>query len=169
MSRIFRCGRGKTITSPYSFFILFLQRWRWPLLMLVYDRFFHFWRWVGGSLSSHKEPGRQLAEGTGTCHPVAHESRAHPSPSGLPQGGRLILLWSGLDPKQEWDFTNSSGKIPKLLALLNQTWGWGMTVGGGWGTRVPWWKHVDLQKQIPVHILVSLLDSQMRLIDLILL
>lgn len=121
--RLFRGGK-ETITTHYSFFILFLQRWRLPLLIFDYDRFFHFWGCVGGTLSSHKEPRRQLAEGT--CHPVAHKS-AHPSPSGLPQGGRLILLWSG----QERDFTNSSGKLPKLLALLNPTWGWGMTVGGG--------------------------------------
>lgn len=31
--------------------------------MLGYDGFFHFWWCVGVSLSSHREPGRQLAEG----------------------------------------------------------------------------------------------------------
>lgn len=135
---------GRRQLQLTALFILFLQRWRLPLLMLGCDRFFHFWGCVGGSLSSHREPSRQLAEGTGTCHPDAHESHAHPSPSGLPQGGGLILLCSGLEPKQERDLTNSYGKLPKLPALLHQTWGWGMTVGVCvWGTHVPWWKHVD--------------------------
>lgn len=131
--RLFGGGKEEKITTCHSFFILFLQRWRLSLQMLGCDRVFHFWGCVGVSLSSHREPSRQLAKGTGTCHPVAGEYGPHPSPTGLPQGGRRILLWSGLDPKQERDFTSSYGKLPKLLALLNQTRGWGRTVCGGGG------------------------------------
>lgn len=89
--------------------------------MLGYDRFFHFWGCVGVSLSSHRKPGRQLAEGTGTCHPVAlNTAHTLPLQGSLKVAGLFYPALGSIQSRGRISLTFMYDKRPKLLALLNQ-------------------------------------------------